>query len=86
MAEKYPHSKFYGADASAVFPESIKPQNCIFQTANIVEKIPFPDSHFDFIYQRLLIFGLTGDDWKNVCIAHCDLIVRVKVVLLIAQL
>ena len=66
MAEMYPNSTFHGVDAYPVYPSEVKPQNCHFQPANVAEKLPFPDNHFDFIYQRLLIFGFTRTDWKNV--------------------
>ncbi|KAI7861168.1 S-adenosyl-L-methionine-dependent methyltransferase [Circinella umbellata] len=65
MAEMYPNSTFHGVDAYPVYPSEVKPPNCHFQPANVAEKLPFPDNHFDFIYQRLLIFGLTRTDWKN---------------------
>ncbi|KAI9499067.1 S-adenosyl-L-methionine-dependent methyltransferase [Zychaea mexicana] len=65
MAEMYPQSTFYGVDVYPVFPNEVKPQNCHFQACNVAEKLPFPDNHFDFIHQRLLIFGLTRADWRN---------------------
>ncbi|KAL7319725.1 hypothetical protein PS15m_002826 [Mucor circinelloides] len=65
MGETYPNSKFHGIDASSVFPESIKPSNVEFCVTNIAEKIPFSDNTFDYIHQRLLILGLTNDDWEN---------------------
>lgn len=66
MAEAYPNSKFYGVDASLVFPQNIKPKNVEFSICNVAKEIPFPDNTFDFIYQRLLILGLTNDDWDKV--------------------
>lgn len=66
LAEVYPKSKFYGVDASCVFPENIKPPNVQFLIGNIAKDLPFPDNQFDFIFQRLLFLGLTSDDWDNV--------------------
>lgn len=66
MAEVYRESKFCGIDASAVFPEIIMPPNVDFAVANLAKTLPFPDNHFDFIFQRLLIMGLKNDDWNNV--------------------
>lgn len=68
MAEAYPLSKFYGIDASCVFPEDIKPANVEFIIGNIAKELPYDDNFFDFIHQRLLILGLTGDDWTSVSI------------------
>ncbi|KAL0077004.1 S-adenosyl-L-methionine-dependent methyltransferase [Phycomyces blakesleeanus] len=65
MAKAYDRSEFYGIDISPVFPEDIKPANTHFQLANITNRLPFPDNHFDFIHQRLLIFGLTRSDWTK---------------------
>lgn len=69
MAKEFPNSKFYGVDITPnEFPEGDRPDNCEFQVANISEHIPYPDNTFDYIYQRLLIMGLTHDSWNNVCI------------------
>ncbi|KAI9366264.1 S-adenosyl-L-methionine-dependent methyltransferase [Pilaira anomala] len=65
MGENYPQSKFYGIDASRVFPEDIKPANVDFVIGNIAKHIPFPDNTFDYIHQRLLFLGLTNNDWEN---------------------
>ena len=66
MSEKFPNSTFHGVDAYPVFPSEVKPQNCHFQLGNVADRLPYPDNYFDFIHQRLLIFGLTRSDWKNV--------------------
>ncbi|KAI8088087.1 S-adenosyl-L-methionine-dependent methyltransferase [Gilbertella persicaria] len=65
MGEQYPNSKIYGVDAACVFPENIKPANVEFAIGNIANKIPFPDNTFDYIHQRLLVFGMTNEDWEN---------------------
>jgi ubiquinone/menaquinone biosynthesis C-methylase UbiE len=66
MGETYPRSKFYGIDASCSFPEEIKPANVEFVIGNIAKEIPYEENFFDFIHQRLLILGLTDQDWTNV--------------------
>ncbi|KAI8344810.1 hypothetical protein BC941DRAFT_17640 [Chlamydoabsidia padenii] len=63
MAEDFPHSQFFGLDITPVFPEGIKPPNVTFALGNLVERLPYPDHHFDYIHQRLLIFGLTLPQW-----------------------
>lgn len=74
MAEAFPNSKFYGVDSSCVFPENIKPANVEFTVSNIAKELPFPDNTFDYIYQRLLFFGLTNEDWDNVRILLVDIV------------
>ncbi|KAI8070021.1 S-adenosyl-L-methionine-dependent methyltransferase [Gongronella butleri] len=64
MAEDFPASQFYGVDIVPTFPESIKPKNVTFNVANITEPLPYPDAHFDYIYQRLMIFSLTKEQWQ----------------------
>lgn len=63
MAEDFPHSQFHGLDITPVFPEGIKPANVSFTLGNLAERLPYPDNHFHYIHQRLLIFGLTLPQW-----------------------
>ncbi|KAI8371069.1 S-adenosyl-L-methionine-dependent methyltransferase [Blakeslea trispora] len=65
IGENYPRSKIYGADASCVFPENVKPANVEFAIGNIAKRIPHEDGMFHYIHQRLLFVGLTQDDWTN---------------------
>ncbi|EPB85414.1 hypothetical protein HMPREF1544_07785 [Mucor circinelloides 1006PhL] len=65
MGETYPRSKFHGIDASCVFPEDIKPANVEFVIGNVAKHIPYPDSTFDYVHQRLLFLGLTDSDWES---------------------
>ncbi|RCH84492.1 hypothetical protein CU098_008472 [Rhizopus stolonifer] len=65
IGESYPRSKIYGVDASCVFPEDIKPANVDFAIGNIAKRIPYEDSMFDYVHQRLLFLGLTDEDWTN---------------------
>jgi SAM-dependent methyltransferase len=66
MAETYPRSEFHGIDVSCVFPEAIRPANVQLVVGNIAKSIPYPDNTFDYIHQRLLMAGLTSEDWGNV--------------------
>lgn len=68
MAKDFPNSKFHGIDITPqTFAKGVKPDNCEFQVANIAEHIPYPDNTFDYIHQRLLVMGLTHENWDNVC-------------------
>ncbi|OZJ03766.1 hypothetical protein BZG36_03077 [Bifiguratus adelaidae] len=66
MATEFPESHFTGIDISAIFPETIRPRNCDFLEANSLKGLPFPDNHFDFVYQRYLLGGYTAENWKFV--------------------
>ncbi|KAF9918689.1 hypothetical protein FBU30_011323 [Linnemannia zychae] len=66
MAHEFPKAEIHGVDISAIFPTEIKPPNCHFQLCNILEGLPFPDNHFDFIYQRLLVYALSPAQRRQV--------------------
>lgn len=65
MSTDYPRASFTGIDISPIYPSEIKPCNLTFRTANILEGLPFPDNHFDFVYMRFLLTAFTEDDWQN---------------------
>ncbi|RUP51416.1 S-adenosyl-L-methionine-dependent methyltransferase [Jimgerdemannia flammicorona] len=67
MARSYPLSMFVGTDITdVVFPDpDIIPPNCAFLKANTVTKLPFGDSSFDFVHQRLMVLGFTPGDWTT---------------------
>lgn len=65
MAKEFPNSKFHGVDISNFFPET-KPDNCEFVIGNLTETLPYEDNTFDYIHQRLLVFGLTKESWDLV--------------------
>ncbi|KAI7875314.1 S-adenosyl-L-methionine-dependent methyltransferase [Lichtheimia hyalospora FSU 10163] len=72
MSKMYPASNFIGTDVSPRFPECIKPKNCTFQVYNVTLPSPFPENHFGYVHQRLLILGLLKDDWPKVIQRHMD--------------
>src|SRR2546423_15641862 len=66
MATEYPNAEFYGVDISAIFPTEIHPQNVEFRQLNVLNGLPWPDEHFDFVYQRFMLFSFTVEQWNNV--------------------
>lgn len=66
MASNYPNSTFYGIDIAPTFPTANVPENCRFQIASLTDKLPFPDNHFDYIHQRLLVSAISKQAWDNV--------------------
>ncbi|RUP11968.1 hypothetical protein BC936DRAFT_139909 [Jimgerdemannia flammicorona] len=65
LAYDYPISQFYGVDISHVFPDTIKPPNCHFQIANVLDGLPFPDNTFDYVNQRMLTFAIKENEWPS---------------------
>ncbi|KAF9129179.1 hypothetical protein BGW39_004409 [Mortierella sp. 14UC] len=67
MANEFPDAKVTGIDMSPVFPTTIIPGNCRFLQHNItLDPLPFTDSTFDYVHQRLLVAGLKPRDWVYV--------------------
>ncbi|KAG0083085.1 hypothetical protein BGZ93_002040, partial [Podila epicladia] len=71
MAQEFPNAEIHGVDLSPIYPRpetSTKPipPNCHFQLCNVLDGIPFPDNHFDFVYQRLLVYAFTPAQRRQV--------------------
>jgi ubiquinone/menaquinone biosynthesis C-methylase UbiE len=65
MAREFPQAKLNGIDlkhpeeAAAIFPH-----NSHFHAGNVLNGLPFEDSFFDFVHQRLLIFAIPQARWQ----------------------
>lgn len=73
MSTAFPKSTFIGIDQSAFYPRDIKPRNCHFRTCgSLVEQqeLPFPDNSIDYIYQRDMNWGLTGQTWQPLLLEY----------------
>ena len=66
MAKQYPKSTFQGFDLFDTFPVKNKPENCSYMVHDITKPLPYPDNHFDFVYQRLMIAGIRETEWPMV--------------------
>ncbi|CAG8746700.1 9425_t:CDS:2, partial [Racocetra persica] len=64
--QEFPDANVYGIDIASTFPASIKPQNCHFQTCNIIDRFPFKDEEFDYVFMRYMIFALKDHQWIHV--------------------
>ncbi|CAG8453688.1 13623_t:CDS:2 [Ambispora gerdemannii] len=64
MATTFP-SSFYGIDVSAIYPDTIKPQNTNFINTNILRGLPFSDSKFDYIHHRFLLHSIPDRPFKR---------------------
>lgn len=65
MANHYPNSTFMGVDIVSTYPEHIRPNNTKFCQANVIDRLPFEDNTFDFVYMRFMMFAFTSEDWKK---------------------
>ncbi|RUS25025.1 hypothetical protein BC938DRAFT_472734 [Jimgerdemannia flammicorona] len=45
--------------------DTIKPPNCHFQIANVLDGLPFPDNTFDYVNQRMLTFAIKENEWPS---------------------
>lgn len=71
MATEYPNSLFYGLDINFVFPNNIKPKNCLFYNCDITDQIKIDDikninNYFNYVRQRLLSPALKYEEWNDV--------------------
>lgn len=65
MARDYPESTFYGIDIQdGTFNHTAAPPNALFVKANILERLPFDDGYFDWIYSRFMSTTFTPQDWE----------------------
>ncbi len=66
MATLFPAAVVVGLDLStSSFREPI-PDNCLLRIGNVLTGLPFPDAFFSFTHQRLLVAGITVDNWPRV--------------------
>ncbi|CEP07777.1 hypothetical protein [Parasitella parasitica] len=67
MAAKYKNSQFHGVDMfEKQFPnKKDRLANTEFIEGNLVNRIPYPDNTFDYVYQRLLCMALTSQQWED---------------------
>ncbi|CAG8554645.1 158_t:CDS:2 [Funneliformis mosseae] len=65
MAFDYPDTHFTGIDISPMYPKEIKPNNVVFEEADINQGLPFADNTFDFVVMRNMVNALSDDDWQK---------------------
>ncbi|CAG8533589.1 10001_t:CDS:2 [Paraglomus brasilianum] len=63
LSTTYPKSNFIGLDTATPRMFS-RPPNLSLLTHNVFSGLPFPDNHFDFVYQRLIASNHTIEEWK----------------------
>jgi ubiquinone/menaquinone biosynthesis C-methylase UbiE len=71
MATVFPRANVVGIDL--VTPandankttEAARPANYVFVQANVLDGLPFADNSFDFVHERLLVFGIPTARWAD---------------------
>ncbi|CAG8457349.1 2179_t:CDS:2, partial [Dentiscutata erythropus] len=64
--QEFPEADVYGIDIASSFPNQIKPNNCHFQTCDILEGLPFDDNEFDYVFMRYMSVSIKKDQWLSV--------------------
>ncbi|KAI8148034.1 hypothetical protein BJV82DRAFT_507468, partial [Fennellomyces sp. T-0311] len=66
MASEFPHAQFYGIDLSNMYPSDIKPPNTHFCQGDVLNGLPYPDGHFDYVHMSFVYNCFSYDDRKMV--------------------
>ena len=65
MSDQHPRSTFYALDIEQKYEanvvDSSKSNNC----TDVLKRLPFPDNYFDYIHQRLIVFGVQTHSWPS---------------------
>lgn len=66
MAQEFPQAQLNGIDLKRPEVEAaLLPHNSRFHAGNVLHGLPFEDSFFDFVHQRLLIFAIPQTRWQQ---------------------
>jgi ubiquinone/menaquinone biosynthesis C-methylase UbiE len=63
IATNYPHTQVIGFDLEDMSRTTSTPHNYEFYCGNVLSGLPFPDNHFHYVHQRLLVAGLPLMKW-----------------------
>jgi ubiquinone/menaquinone biosynthesis C-methylase UbiE len=69
IAQTFPDSHIVGFDIEPqilISPALEAPSNCLFVKGDVMQGLPFPDHHFDFTHQRLMVAALPAHTWPFV--------------------
>lgn len=65
MATQFPKSSFIGCDISPIYPTSVLPQNCTFESCDVNQGLSFSDDSFDFVVSRNMALAVRYDGWED---------------------
>ncbi|HEU5376729.1 MAG TPA: methyltransferase domain-containing protein [Ktedonobacteraceae bacterium] len=66
MARLFPLSTVVGVDLSDRSFKRPSQDNCLLRTGNVLTGLSFPEQFFNFTHQRLLVAGITAENWPRV--------------------
>ncbi len=66
MAHLFPLSFVVGIDLSPISFKEPAQENCVLRVGNVIAGLPFPDEFFSYTHQRLLVAGITAENWPRV--------------------
>ncbi|KAJ1558324.1 hypothetical protein HK096_002251, partial [Nowakowskiella sp. JEL0078] len=67
VRKDYPNADYYALDTFKTISAEIEAlPNVTFTIGNVVDGLPFPDNHFDAVFQRSLILGIPKEKWDDV--------------------
>jgi len=66
MSRLFPTSTVVGVDLSDRSFKRPSQDNCLLRVGNVLTGLPFPDEFFSFTHQRLLVAGITAENWPRV--------------------
>src|SRR2546430_8565724 len=58
MFSEFPRCKFFGIDPKPRSPDLVYPDNCLFGEGDFLKPLPYPDSTFDVVHIRMILFAL----------------------------
>lgn len=65
-ASKFQKAYLIGVDISEAFNNYPRPANVTFEQGNLLNGLEYPDSYFDYIFQRFLNAGIPSVVWPRV--------------------
>jgi ubiquinone/menaquinone biosynthesis C-methylase UbiE len=66
MAQTFPFATIIGLDLEQIKTTGELPPNYAFVQGNVLEALPFPDDHFEYVHQRLMVAGMPSAQWPGV--------------------
>ncbi len=66
MARLFPGTIVVGIDLTDSSFKEPTQENCLLRLGNVLTGLPFPDEFFSYTHQRLLVAGITAENWPRV--------------------
>ena len=76
MAADFPRPNYIGIDMAPVFPKFTPPDNVKFLQHDFLNRLPFKDGTFDFIFARSLAYEFTETQWETQVYPELDRLLK----------